>query len=118
METINISFIDSSEQIPFVLTYGIHRELQDYLMTDNRLFQLYNNVEVSDEVIKLCLSKRNEMGLIINEFLEIQLIQAADILKLLDFVFEYFSDFFLKSNQKVQTVSNKLNQISQQSQVS
>lgn len=118
MDTLYINLIDSEKQIPFIMTYGLHRELQQYLFEDNRIFTLLNNLEISDEVIRLCLSERNKMGQIVIPFKEIQLVEATDMLNLLNFVFDYFSDFFLKSNQKINNLSIQLNQISQQSQLS
>lgn len=113
METIYINLIGSSQRIPFTMTYGIHRELQSYLLTDNKLFSIFTDTTVSDEIIKLCLSKRNDMGQITNEFMEIQDVKAEDMVKLLNVVFDYFSDFFLKHNQKIQSLTNNLHQISQ-----
>jgi len=111
METIYIKLLDSSEQIPFVLTYGVHKELQEYLMSsENRLFGIFNDTEISDEVIRLCLSERNSMGLIITEFVEIQLVMADDMILLLNLIFDYFSDFFLKHTKKVQSLTNSLSQ--------
>ena len=118
METHYISLIDSSEKIPFTLTYGLHRELQEYLLQDERLFKIFTDTTVSDEVVKICLSKRNEVGQITDEFVEVQLVTAEDITELLNIVFEYFSEFFLKNQKKLMELTNNLNQISQQSQPS
>jgi len=118
METLYISIINSSEQIPFTLTYGIHKELQAYLLDEDRLFKIYTDVEVSDTVVKICLSKRNDIGQITNEFVDTQSILAEDMNALVDKVFEYFSDFFLKNQEKMMKLTTNLNQISSQSQPS
>ncbi len=115
MDIIYINLIDTAKQIPFALTYGLHKELQQYLFEDNKIFSLLTDTDISDEVIKICLSERNKMGHIVVPFQEIQLVEAQDMIKLLDFIFDYFSDFFLKSNQKISNLSTRLNQISQQS---
>jgi len=118
METIHINLIDSNKKIPFVLTYGIHKELQEYLLTEDRLFNLYTKAEIGETVVKICLSTRNDMGQITEEYVAMQNIMAEDITTLLDLVFEYFSEFFLKQQKKVMEVSQRLNQISQQSNAS
>ena len=118
MDTIYIKLIDSSEQIPFVMTYGLHKELQEYLLENDRLFNIFTDTEIADEVIKISLSKRNDMGQITVEFVEIQQVMAEDIILLLNTVFDYFSDFFLKNSEKIQKLSQNLNQISKQSQLS
>lgn len=115
MDTIYIHLIDSSKQIPFVMTYGLHRELQDFLLQDNRLLSLLTNVAISDEVIRLCLSERNDMGQIVTEFVEVQQVEVEDMILLINNIFDYFSDFFLKNNQKMQKLTQSLNQISLQS---
>ena len=112
MEKITINLIDSNKQIPFILTYGLHKELQEFLLKEDRLLKIYSDTSISDEVIKICLSERNDMGQIIASFVELQLVYAEDILKLLDLVFEYFTSFFLKSNQKITQLNQSLNQIS------
>lgn len=115
METIYISLIDSTEKIPFVLTYGIHKELQEYLLADDRLFNMYTNTEIAETVIKMCLSKRNDMGNVVDEFTAIQTVEAGEMTLLLDYIFEYFSEFFLKNQEKVVMMGQRLNQISKQS---
>ncbi len=115
METLYLDIIDSNEKIPFVLTYGIHKELQEYLMNGEKLFKLYNETAVAEQVIIICLSKRNAQGQITAEFNELQLVSAQDMLSLIDLVFEYFSDFFLKNQKKMVKLTTNLNQISQQS---
>ncbi len=116
MEILYISVIDSSEKIPFVLTYGVHKELQDYLLSEDRLFKIYTDTSVSEQVIKLCLSKRNEMGHIVDEFVEVQKVMAEDMNQLLDVIFEYFSEFFLNNQKRMKKLTNNLSQISEQSQ--
>ncbi len=118
METIYINLISSSKKLPVALTYGLHKELQEYLLEEDRLFNLYTKVEIGETVVKICLSERNEMGQITEEFVAVQDVMAEDITKLLDYVFEYFSEFFLKQQEKVMSLSKRLNQISQPSQPS
>ena len=115
MEITYISLISSSEKIPFRLTYGIHKELQEYLLIDDRLFNLFTDAEIGETVVKICLSKRNEMGQIINEFVSVQDVMGEDITVLLELIFDYFSEFFLTQQERVMKVSQRLNQISQQS---
>ncbi len=111
METIYIRLIDSTEQIPFVLTYGVHKELQEYLIAeDNRLFNIFTDTETAERVIQIALSKRNSTGQIVSEFVDIQQVQAEDMVELLDYIFDYFSDFFLKYNNKIKKLTEKLNQ--------
>ena len=115
-ETLYISIIDSSEKIPFVLTYGVHKELQEYLLSEDRLFKLYTDTTVSEQVIKLCLSKRNDMGQIVDEFIEVQTVMGPDMTTLLDLVFDYFSEFFLNNQKRMKKLTNSLTQISEPSQ--
>ena len=114
METTYISLIDSSEKIPFILTYGLHKELQQFLLEEDRLFKLFTDIDISEQVIKIALSKRNERGMVISEFVEVEMVMAEDIHTLLNLIFDYFSDFFLKNQQKLKTLTNSLNQISKQ----
>ena len=116
METIYVELIDSSEKIPFNMSYGIHRELQEYLMQTDNLFKLFNDITVSDTVIKIALSERNAKGQVIKEFDSIALVTAESINELLDYIFQYFSEFFLKNQEKIKNLSNQIAEISKQSQ--
>lgn len=118
MDTININLLDSSEKIPFILTYGIQKELQTYLMADDRLFQLLADASIAEQVVIICLSKRNEVGQITHEFSDVQNVSAEDITILIDYIFEYFSDFFLKNQEKMTKLTTRLSQVSQQSETS
>ena len=113
-EILYINLIDSSEKIPFVLTYGVHKELQEYLLSEDRLFKLYTNTAVAEQVIKLCLSKRNDMGQIVDEFIEVQTVLGTDMTKLLDHIFDYFSEFFLNNQKRMKKLTDSLTQNSEQ----
>ena len=104
----SIKLLDSEETIPFVLTYAIHKDLQPYLSEESRLFNLFTDVEIADNVITMCLSTRNDHGQIVKEFTLHNKLDAGDAVVLLDFVFDYFSKFFLTHQQLVQETLKNL----------
>ena len=118
MDTITINLLDSSEKIPFILTYGIQKELQTYLMDGDNLFNMLANAAIAEQVVIICLSRRNEVGQITAEFSDVQNVTAEDMNTLIDYIFEYFSDFFLKNQEKMKKLTERLNQISQPSETS
>ncbi len=110
-EYFSIRLIDSDEIIPFVLTYAIHKDLQPYLAEESRLFNMFTDVEIADTVVQMCLATRNEKGQIVQDFDKQNKLDAGDAVTLLDFVFEYFSKFFLTHQQLVkETLENLENQ--------
>lgn len=113
-DVIYIKLLDSTEQIPFLMTYGIHLELQKYLGEGDNLFKLLQDATVAEEVISICLSKRDSMGMVTNTFIEIQQVAAKDMLRLLTYVFDYFSDFFLNNQKKVKELTDRLNKVASQ----
>jgi len=118
METIYLNMLDSTEKIPFTLSYGKHRELQEFLMDSDKLFHMLTDTTISDTVLKICLSERNNQGQVIKEFDSQTPLEAEGVLALLDFIFDYFSKFFLSNQEKTLKLSNQVTQISQQSQAS
>lgn len=116
MNLLYLSLKNSDEKIPFELTYGVHRELQDYLLSEDRLFTLFTDISVSDTVIKLCLSDRNDKGQIIKEFTNFSLLDPIEIDGLLEQIYDHFQDFFLKYQAKVQETIKRMNQVSPPSQ--
>jgi len=118
METIYIDLIDSSEKIPFNMTYGIQRELQPFLLSDDTIFRLLSDIAISDEVLKICLSDRNDKGQIIREFNPATTASPESVNQLLEYIFEFFSKFFLKNQERTLKLSNQLAKISEQSQPS
>jgi hypothetical protein len=105
---IAIEFIDRDEFKPFVLTYAIHRELQEYLTQESKLFEMFTDIEVANTVVSMCLSDRNDLGQVVRTFTEFNVIEASSAVDLLDFVFQYFSEFFLKHTKMVETLANKM----------
>ena len=118
MELIYLHIKDSEDTIPFEITYGIHRELQEFLLQDDRLYKLFNDLAISDTVIKICLSTRNAKGQVVTSFTDIDTLEVEDIMLLLNGIFEYISDFFLVHQEMIQNLAIRLNQISSQSQPS
>ena len=118
MELIYLNIKDSEDTIPFEITYGIHRELQEFLLQDDRLYKLFNDLAISDTVIKICLSTRNAKGQVVTSFTDIDTLEVEDIMLLLNGIFEYISDFFLVHQEMIQNLAIRLNQISSQSQPS
>lgn len=116
METIYVELIDSTAKIPFNLSYGVHKELQELLMKDDNLFRLLVDTDLSEEVLQIALSERNEKGQIIKEFSEAGLVTAESVNLLLEYIFDYFSEFFLKNQKRVKNLSDQIAQISAPSQ--
>jgi len=110
-DVVYLNIIDSDEKIPFVLTYGIFKELQAYLNQDSNLFSMFTDVLITETVLKLALSKRNEVGNIVEEFTAYNTITAKDTISLLDFLFDYFANFFSTHQEKVLTLSKKLSEM-------
>lgn len=101
---------ENPKKINFVLTYGLQNQLQTYLFTDDNLFKLFSDPEVANTVISVCLSSRDKRGAIIEEFNDFDALKADQVTELLDALFDHFSEFFLKYQSKVKTLSDKLNQ--------
>jgi hypothetical protein len=94
MELFYLSIKNSSEKKPFELTYGLHKELQDYLLSNDRLFNLFTDVKISDTVLKIALSERNSKGQVIKEFEDFDLLDTDETIVLLDQLYDHFSNFF------------------------
>jgi hypothetical protein len=101
-EHLSIYFTDSEEIRPFILTYAIHKELQELLSEGGNLFDMFNNQDLAYNVLSICLSDRNEMGNIIKEFTSYGTVTAESSVELLDYVFEYFTNFFSAHRQIVE----------------
>jgi hypothetical protein len=114
-DRITLQLLNNAKKIPVVMTYGLHKELQMYLFEENRLFNIFTDPEVGDEIFRLCLAERDELGNIVGYKITQKDISGVEIQKLLDFVFNYFEKFFLNSQAKIQAMTNRLNQISKQS---
>ena len=99
-DVIQVNLLNSDRVIPFVLTYGIRKELTTYLLSENRLFVIYTDQEVSEEVIRICLSERNDIGQIIKPFENFNQLSSTDSEMILDLVQEDISNFFLKSQER------------------
>jgi len=107
-DILYINIIDSDKKIPFILTYGIFKELQVYLNQEGNLFNLFTDSLVAETVIKIALSSRDDTGRITEEFSDYKVIKADDIIKLLDLIFDYFENFFYLHQQKVLNLTQKL----------
>lgn len=115
MDLLYLSLKNSDEKIPFELTYGVHKDLQDFLLSEDRLFALFTDITISDAVLKMCLSERNTKGQILKEFTEFDLLDVDEVDILLEQLYDHFSNFFLKYQKKIQETVGRLNQISPQS---
>jgi hypothetical protein len=109
MDTRYLTLLND-EKIPFTLTYGMQKELQDYLYTDDRLMRMIIDPDTSDTVLKICLSDRNEKGQVIKEFDTAALAEPEEVQELLEYLFDYFSEFFLKNQVRIQKLAERLNQ--------
>jgi DNA-directed RNA polymerase subunit F len=107
-EFIYINFIDSDDLVPFILTYAIHKDLHEYLSAESKLLDIFNDTAIANEVLKICLSERNDLGVIIREFKEFQTVDAKSTIELLDYVFDHLQKFFLLHKEKVENVVKKL----------
>jgi hypothetical protein len=94
MELIYLSQRNDTKKIPFELTYGLHKELQDYLLNEDRLFKLFTDVTVSDTVLKICLSTRNNKGQVVGEFTDFETLDTEEVLIMLEELYDHFSNFF------------------------
>ncbi len=110
-DVIYLNVIDSDEKIPFILTYGIFKELQNYLNQEGNLFNLFTDTLTSETTLLLALSERNDVGNITKEFTKFNKITAEDTVKLLDFIFDYFANFFSVHQKKVLDLTKKLEEM-------
>ncbi len=111
METHILSVVDSTTKIPFKLTYGIQKDLQKYLLQDDNLYAMFTNPDVAEYVYKLCLSKRDDQGLLTEEFTAFDTLDILELNVLLEDVFNYFENFFLNRQTKIKMAAEKLNQL-------
>jgi len=107
--------IDSATKVPVVLTFGLHTELQELLQKDNGLFRLFEDSSLAQEVIYILLAKRGPTGEAEGFKIPLTQLSAEDFLGLLNFVYDYFEEFFLASQVRIQKTTEKLSQISRQS---
>jgi hypothetical protein len=110
-EKIYLNVIDSDVKIPFILTYGIFKELQEYLNQNSNLFNMFTDPLISETVIKIALSDRDEIGSIVKEFTAYNTINAADMVSLLDFIFDSFSNFFYSHQEKIVNLTKQLEKL-------
>jgi len=107
-EELILNYTNSTEKKPFKLTYGVHKELQNYLMKDNNLFNIFTDTVIADEILKIALSDRNSQGQIVKEFVDFDSIEYLDLRALLELIFDYFQNFFLENQLKVEKAIQKL----------
>ena len=108
MEEFILTVQDSDTKIPFKLTYGIQKELQAYLMQENNFYELFNDPDKAEYVYKICLSKRNDQGQIIEEFTAFETLDIIELNILLETLFDYFENFFLSRQKRLSLAAKKL----------
>ena len=108
MEEFILSVQNSTEKIPFKLTYGIQKDLQAYLLEGDNLYTMFTNTDVSEYVYKMALSTRNDQGQIVAEFTAFDTLDIMELNVLLEALFDYFENFFLNRQERMKIASKKM----------
>ncbi len=107
MTKINLKLSDGTE-LNKKLTWGIHRELSNYLMEDNALMVLFTDSSVSEMVLQICLSERNETGEVTKSFHKTNDLDVDSMLNFLQELHDYFEDFFFQNQQRMLKTQKKI----------
>lgn len=105
---LHFEFYETISPVDITITWGIHKELSNYLLADDRLFRLFIDVEVSDAVINLCLAPRDTYGKITEPFQYTNLVTASSMMNSLELIFNYFENFFFLNQERLAKVNEKI----------
>ena len=111
MTKIQLNFVDNTPAIDKTLTWGIHKELAAYLMEDSRLMTIFTNDETVENILQICLSKRDSYGEVIEPFMRINSLEVTSMLKFLTELHEYFENFFFQNQQRVSQMAQKFQKL-------
>ena len=110
MTKIELKLVDGTV-ISKTLSWGVHKELTNYLMEDSRLMVLFTNDEVSENVLQICLSERDTYGNISAPFMQTSMLEVSSMLEFLTDLHEYFENFFFQNQQRVSKMGEKFQQL-------
>lgn len=106
MTKINLKLTDGTE-INKTLTWGIHKELTNYLMEDGKLMVMFTSEEVTESILQICLSERDNYGELKEPFLYSSSLDVESMLKFLDELHKYFENFFFQNQQRISKMEEK-----------
>ena len=110
MTKIELKLIDGTE-ISKTLSWGVHKELVNYLMEDGRLMTLFTDNNVTESVLQICLAKRDSLGGIVEPFTKTNLLDTISMLKFLEELYDYFENFFFLNQQRVVKLEKKFQEL-------
>lgn len=107
MEELKLTFIDDTPTVKVKITWGIHKELTTYLMTDTRLLTIFTDPDVAEEIVNICLCSRNNYGEVITPFGNAHKLDPNSMVKFLEEIHEYFENFFFQNQQRIAASTKK-----------
>ena len=116
MTKIELKYSDDRAAISKVLTWGIHKELSNYLMADGRLMTIFTNDDTTENIMQICLSKRDTYGEIIEPFTSVNSLDVESVMLFLTELHNYFENFFFQNQQRVDKMAKKFQETQNTSQ--
>ena len=89
------------------ITWGIHKELFPILTKNENFSQLFYDPSVMEQVVKVYSAERNELGEITKTF-EIETMNLEEVEEILNFINDYFTDFFFRNQQRTLELNKKM----------
>lgn len=111
MKRIKLKFTNDTPDTDKPLTWGIHKELSDYLMVDGRLITMFTDTSTTESILQICLSDRGDLGEIITPFLNSDSLDVESMLQFLEELHNYFEDFFFQNQQRVSKMEKKFQEL-------
>jgi hypothetical protein len=105
---LHFEFYENIAPVDVLITWGIHKELSNYLLADENLFNLFTNDTISDMVINICLAERDMYGKASKPFDYINLLTTNSMIANLELVFNYFENFFFQNQLRLAKTTEKL----------
>ena len=112
MTKIELKLIDDSK-VSKTLSWGVHKELSNYLMVDGRLMTMFTDTDITEEILQICLSERDTYGEVKSPFVKSNQLDVDSMIKFLSDLHEYFEDFFFQNQQRVAKMEQKFKSLQQ-----
>ena len=106
MTEIKLKYVDGTE-INKTLSWGIHKELSNYLMAEGRLMMMFTDEATTDSVLQICLSSRDNYGTVTKPFEGTNMLDTTSMVNFLTELNDYFENFFFQNQQRIAKIEEK-----------